>query len=110
MASVLCYVPWLGWIICIVILASQSYKTERNARFHAFQGLCLFVGWLIISWVFPTFLALFGLRFLGWSLVTMLKLALLGVWIFMIIKTSQDQTVRLPVIGDLAERMVSEQK
>src|ERR1700691_5878692 len=46
-ASLLCYIPWLGWIAAIIVLASARYKRDaaaaREVRFNAFQGLYLFV-------------------------------------------------------------------
>src|SRR5574342_964278 len=51
-ASVLCYVPWVGWIAAIVVLAADNFRNNRTVRFHAFQGLYLFVGWLLVNAVF----------------------------------------------------------
>src|SRR5689334_8179280 len=48
-ASTLCYVPWFGWIASIYVLASERFRLERDTRFHAFQGLYLFVVWLIVD-------------------------------------------------------------
>src|SRR5262249_51845415 len=50
-ASVLCYIPGLGWIASIIVLASERFRQNRQVRFHAFQGLYLFVAWLIADWV-----------------------------------------------------------
>ncbi|HWR49460.1 MAG TPA: zinc-ribbon domain-containing protein [Bryobacteraceae bacterium] len=100
-ASVLCYIPFVGWLAAIVVLASNRFRHERTVRFHAFQGLYLFVGWLLIEWVV-------GWMFLGGShhvpIVPMLKLGMVALWIFMLIKTSQDQFFSLPIVGELAER------
>ncbi len=105
-ASVLCYIPFVGWIASIVILASDRFRQDRSVRFHAFQGLYLFVAWLLIDWVVgPFFRLLPGPHF---HLDRLLELAVLGVWIFMIIKTSQEQTFSLPILGELAERSLSE--
>src|SRR5690348_9045019 len=46
-ASILCYVPGIGWIASIVVLASEKFRANRDVRFHAFQGLYLFVAWLL---------------------------------------------------------------
>jgi uncharacterized membrane protein len=114
-ASILCYVPVLGWIPSIVVLASPKFRTDKETRFHAFQGLYLFVAWLLVDWVVKPIFAISGLRELGFPgfMHTMvfeglLKALLLGVWIFMLVKTSQNETYRLPVIGELAQRSVSE--
>src|SRR5258708_10829995 len=50
-ASILCYVPWFGWIAAIIVLASDRFKRHLEIRFHAFQALYLFVAWLIVDWV-----------------------------------------------------------
>ena len=40
----------------------------------------------------------------------LMKAVIFGAWIFMIIKTSHDVMYKLPVLGDLAEKSVSEQR
>src|SRR5580693_10034721 len=50
-ASLLCYIPMVGWIAAIVVLASDRFRKETQVRFHAFQGLYLFVAWLLVDWV-----------------------------------------------------------
>src|SRR5271169_300965 len=50
-ASILCYVPGIGWIASIIVLASDRFRHNRTVRFHAFQGLYLFVLWLMEDWV-----------------------------------------------------------
>ena len=49
-ASILCYVPWFGWIGCLYVLASDKFRQEQDSRFHAYQGLYLFVAWLLADW------------------------------------------------------------
>jgi len=104
-ASLLCYIPILGWIVSIVVLASARFRADGRVRFHAFQGLYLFVAWLLVDWVlspvFPT-----SHQFIP----GLMKAIIFGAWIFMIIKTSQDTMYKLPILGDLAEKSVSEQR
>ena len=105
-AAVLCYIPWLGWIASIVVLASNRFREDFGLRFHAFQGLYLFVAWLIIDYVLgPVFRMLPGPSF---PIERLFQLAILGVWVFMMIKASHDERYSLPVIGELAERSVAE--
>jgi uncharacterized membrane protein len=106
-ASILCYIPFAGWVAAIVVLASARFRDDRTVRFHAFQGLYLFVVWLFVDWVFaPAVHFAESTR----SIADLMKLAVLGTWIWMIIKTSQNVLFRLPFIGELADRSVSEQK
>ena len=110
-ASLLCYIPILGWIVAIVVLASAKFREDTRVRFHAFQGLYLFVTWLLVDWVLSP---MFHVTFWGPPFHNffpgLLKVVIFGAWIFMIIKTSHDETYKLPILGDLAEKSVSEQR
>lgn len=104
-ASILCYVPAIGWIAAIIVLASQKFRRERNVRFHAFQGLYLFVAWLIADWVLhPMFMDFRSYMHLD----TIVKAVLLAMSIFMIVKASHEEAYSLPLFGELAERSVAE--
>ena len=87
------------------MLSSDRYQNDRQVRFHAFQGLYLFVAWLLADWVIgPIF------RGMDMHIEGLLKAAVFFTWIFMIVKTSQNQHYRLPVFGELAERSANEQR
>jgi uncharacterized membrane protein len=112
-AALLCYIPMVGWIAAIVVLASERFRRQPDVRFHAFQGLYLFVAWLMVEWVVSPALAIgewtggFPLhRFFG----HLLQLMIFAAWILMIVKVSHDEKYKLPIIGELAERSVSEQR
>jgi len=106
-AAMLCYAPWVGWIMAIIVLSSERFRQDARIRFHAFQGLYLWVAYLIVEWVVkPMFwLGHWG----GPNPVKLLLLAIVGTSIYMLIKTKQGETIRLPLIGDLAEKSVAEQ-
>ena len=105
-ASVLCYVPWMGWIAAIVVLASNTFRNDRTVRFHAFQGLYLFVAWLIVQWVFKPWQFFMGVPHV--PLAEIMQLVLLVLSIFMMVKAGEGRVYSLPVIGDLAERSLVE--
>jgi uncharacterized membrane protein len=103
-AAILCYVPGIGWIASIVALAADKFRNNYLVRFHAFQGLYLFVAWLIEDWVLhPLFRGLPGM-----NIDRLLKAFLLFVSIFMMVKASREERYSLPIIGELAERSVAE--
>ena len=107
-ASICCYIPGVGWIASIIVLASQKFRKDRVVRFHAFQGLYLFVSWLLIDWVVEplfSFPAPFPIRHIS----GLLKLLLFAAWIFMIIKVRNGEDYRLPLLGELADRSAQEQ-
>jgi len=103
-ASLLCYIPVAGWIMSIIVLASAKYRDDFETRFHAFQGLYLFVAWLITDWVLSPIMGH------GLHLGSVLKAAIMFAWIFMLIKVAHRERFKLPIIGDLAEKSVSEQR
>lgn len=112
-AALLCYIPIVGWIAAIVVLASARFRHDHIVRFHAFQGLYLFVAWLIVDWVLSPVFAI-GFLVPGAHMhrifPALLKLLVFGSWIFMMIKVSHDQNFKLPILGELAEKSVSEQR
>jgi len=103
-ASILCYVPWVGWVAAIVVLASDRFRRDRAVRFHAFQGLYLFVAWLIADQVVrPIFDSVTHLH--PYRIV---EAVLLAASIFMMVKAAHEETYALPLFGELAERSVAE--
>ena len=112
-AALLCYIPLIGWIAAIVVLASERFRRETQVRFHAFQGLYLFVGWLLVEWVISPALyaSSFGMGYPFHRVATsVLQLVIFAAWVFMIIKVAHNEDYKLPIVGELAERSVSEQR
>jgi len=107
-ASLLCYIPMVGWIAAIIVLASHRFRQEPKVRFHAFQGLYLFVAWLLVQWVVSPALEFNGgvSRLFG----GLLHLLIFAAWIYMLVKVSHNEDYRLPIVGELADRSVSEQR
>src|SRR5579872_3616230 len=111
-ASLLCYIPIMGWLAAIVVLASARFRHDTRVRFNAFQGLYLFVTWLIVDWVLGpllTFPHVWGPNIYR-IFPALMKAGIFAAWIVMIVKTAQDELYKLPILGDLAEKSVSEQR
>jgi len=104
-AAILCYVPALGWIAAIIVLASQRFRHDRPMRFHAFQGLYLFVAWLMADWVFRP-MASFMIPQL--HMHGILQAILLLMSIFMMVKAAHNEAYSLPLFGELAQRSIVE--
>ncbi len=103
-ASILCYIPGIGWIPAIIVLAADKFRHDKAVRFHAFQGLYLFVAWLLDQWV---------LRAIFWRLPhiqlhDLIALAIIVMQIFMIVKAAHEEQYSLPIFGELAARSVAE--
>ncbi len=109
-ACILCYIPVFGVIPAIIFLASQRFRTNFRVRFNAFQGLYLFVAWLIVSAAVPTLIfGGFPEHVFGHILLGLAKSALVFTWIYLLIKAAHEEEVRLPILGDLAVRSTHEQ-
>ena len=101
-ASILCYIPWLGWIAALYVLASGKFHQEEETRFHAYQGLYIFVAWLIVDWAVEPWLRLMPGPHV--PLDQLLHLGLLAVWIIMLVNTSKGRRYSLPVLFELSQR------
>jgi uncharacterized membrane protein len=101
-ASILCYVPTVGWIAAVVVLAARKFKNDHTARFHAFQGLYLFAVWLGISWIVRPMVSSLPEHFIRVDHI--MEAILLAVSIFMMVKASHDEAYVLPIIGELAQK------
>jgi uncharacterized membrane protein len=91
------------------VLASDKFRNDTETRFHAFQGLYLFVAWLIVDWVIGPIGRISG-SYMGMNPAKILKLVIFGTWIFMLVKVSHREHFKLPVLGEWAEKSVSEQR
>jgi uncharacterized membrane protein len=100
-ASALCYV--LTIITGVLFLLLTPYNKNSAIRFHAFQSIFIGVGMLLIDAVLR--LAIAGFHLFSLSFVfSLVDLAFLVLWLYMILMTYQGKTIVLPVIGDLARR------
>jgi uncharacterized membrane protein len=115
LAAMLCYLTMLccglGIIVSLVFFLTE--KTSRFVRFHALQGL-LFGGlWVAIGFVFGILQAILNaadVGILGVGLLgirAIIGLALIVFLIIAAIKAYQREIYKLPVIGDIAENIIS---
>ena len=93
----MCYVLLL--VTGILFLVLEPYKRNRRVRFHAFQSIFVNVA-IIVLWVTISVFA----RSLALLLSPLFLLVCLFLWVFLIWKALQNQTVILPVIGPMAEK------
>lgn len=110
-AALLCYIPWVGWIPSVIVLASPRFHEDKVTRFHAFQGLYLFVAWMLVKHVLEPMFRHAHFPFLPFgSLVGTLQVALIGASVFMLVKAAHNEAFRLPFFGELADKSVAEQR
>ncbi len=97
MAGALCYL--FGLVTGVVFLVLAPYNQNKLVRFHAFQSIFLNIAWLVL-WV------VLGLLTHGLIIFLSPIIGLAGVvlWLYMMYTAFNAKKVKLPVIGDLAEK------
>jgi uncharacterized membrane protein len=112
----LCYVGnlvcALGLILSIITIVTE--KTNKLARFHAFQSVFLSVMWfvvIVLYWIMAIVGAVMdnAMGFPLFSLVFMLLIGLILLVLFIgmviaAVKAFQGQIYKLPIIGNLADQ------
>lgn len=99
-ASALCYL--FGLVTGIIFLLIAPYNQNKTVRFHAFQSIFLHVGFIVL-WILLGFMGILT-HGLGFFLYPLLGLAAIIVWLYMMYSAYNSKKVKLPVIGDLAEK------
>lgn len=80
------------WVLCLVPLIFR--RKSKLAKFHAKQGLLLFVVEVLLSWLFPV-------PIIGWALgVLVMFLAILG-----IINALNGTLWEMPFLGRYAKKL-----
>ena len=99
-ASALCYL--FGLVTGIIFLLIAPYNQNKLIRFHAFQSIFLHVAFIIL-WILLGMLGILT-HGLGFFLYPLLGLLAIIVWLYMMFTAYNGKKVKLPVIGDLAEK------
>jgi uncharacterized membrane protein len=106
-ASILCYIPTVGWIAAVVVLSARKFRNDKLVRFHAFQGLYLFAAWLLVQWVVHPLVSAVQDHVV--RIDHILDVLLLAASVLMMVKASHDEHYVLPIIGELAQKSAAEQ-
>jgi uncharacterized membrane protein len=99
-ASALCYL--LGFVTGIIFLVLTPYNQNRTIRFHAWQSIFLNLAFIIFTVVLPAVGHLVGV-----ALLSVIDIAGFVLWIYLLFSVYNGKQVRLPVIGDLAEKQAN---
>lgn len=98
-ARILGVLAYLGGAISGVVLLIVE-KRDRFVRFHAMQSVVTFLAVLVLR------LAVAGLPVIGALLLLPFVVAVVGLWIFLMIKAWNGESYKLPYVGDFAEHLL----
>jgi uncharacterized membrane protein len=108
LSALLCYLAW--WVSGIVFLVVE--QQHREVRFHAAQSLVLFGGVSVVLLLLA--MLTLGMLFISptavditYKLSTLVGLAALAVWLFLMLKILMGESFRVPFAGDLAARIAA---
>ncbi len=105
-AGLLCYV--FGWVSGLIFLLIDK---RPFVKFHGAQSIafniCIVPIWfaLWIVWLILLHVPIIGL--LGVAIFPIFGLAVFAVWIFLMYKAYSHEKFKLPIIGDIVEKMVN---
>jgi uncharacterized membrane protein len=94
-AGLLCYS--LGWVTGLIFLLIDK---RPWVKFHAAQSIAVFGGLTVIR-----IGLLFMSHLLGWAIFGLIGLVSLVLWIFLMVKAYQHETVRIPIAADIADSL-----
>lgn len=109
-AGLLCYL--FGWVSGLIFLLLDK---RRFVRFHAAQsiGLCaaalvVSIAFWIITFILGLITAMLGVPvgFLTALLFPLIMLGIFALFIFCMIKAYQNQMYKVPIVGNIVEKMV----
>lgn len=92
----------LGFVTGILLVLIE--KDNRFVRFHSIQSIAAFLPLYVVGSVL---LVLTATPYVGWIfgiLYSMLLLADFILWILLMFKAYRNETFKLPIIGNLAEK------
>jgi uncharacterized membrane protein len=111
-AGLLCYV--FGWISGLIFLLIDK---RPFVKFHGAQSIALnicFVAVWILYVIFSFFVTMvsamlhFPIGFISFFLLPVIGLVFLATWIFMMFKAYSHEKFKLPIIGNMVEKMVGQ--
>lgn len=101
----------LSYIFPLPVIFLFMKEKNEFIRFHSIQAIIVMVFLIIFFSVFQSLsLMVHAFGLFGWILqniiYTVLGLASLALWVFLLIKAYQGERWKVPVVGDIAEKQL----
>jgi uncharacterized membrane protein len=104
-------ISYITFIPAVLFLVMEPYNRDRFVRFHAWQCIALTIVAVGISIIF-TVLSVMSFHMLWWMFMLIrlaVRLILFVFWLIALIKASQGQWYKIPIVGDLAASFAGSQ-
>jgi uncharacterized membrane protein len=101
-------IAYITLIPAIVFLIIAPFKNSSYVRFHAWQSIFFFIAWAVIDILVGVVQNLVpSTVFLTLTVLQLVGLAIFIVWIIVFVQAFNGKRIKLPVIGDLAEKQAN---
>jgi uncharacterized membrane protein len=99
---------YITLIPAIVFLIIEPFKRNSYVRFHAWQSIFFFVAWAVIDILVGVVQNIVpSAVFLTLTVLQLVGLAIFVVWIVVFVSAFGGKRLKLPIIGDLAEKQAN---
>ena len=99
---------YITLIPAIVFLIIEPFKKSSYVRFHAWQSIFFFVAWAVINILVGVVQNIVpSAVFLTLTVLQLVGLAIFLVWIYVFVSAFGGKRLKLPIIGDLAEKQAN---
>ena len=110
-AGLLCYIFW--WVSGLIFLLIDKrpfvrFHAAQDIAFNIVMAIVMFVFWIVV--IVLTFVTAFlhiPIGILTVFLWPVVGIAFFGTWIFLMYKAYNHEMFKLPIIGDIVEKMVN---
>ena len=100
-------IAYLTFIPAIIFLVVAPYNQKASIRFHSWQSILLFAAMVVIDIALAIVLGILTF-IIPWYLIGsiwwLIRLAWLVIWLLPMINAFQGKRIKLPIIGDFAEK------
>lgn len=105
-------ISYITFIPAVIFLVVAPYNRDRFVRFHAWQCIALTIVAVGIGIIFSV-LSMMTFHILWWLFMLIrvaVRLVLFVFWLIALIKASQGQWYKIPIVGDLAASFAGSQQ
>lgn len=105
-------ISYITFIPAVLFLVMEPYNRDRFVRFHAWQCIALTIVAVGIAIIFHI-LSILSFHLLWWLMLLInlaIRLILFVFWLIALIKASQGQWYKIPIVGDLAASFAGQQQ
>jgi len=101
---------YITFVPAVVFVLTERFKHNRFVRFHAFQSIFLTVATILVAIAMRILYSLLVLipvvgYLLAWLGSAVLLLGWVILWLVLLVKAVQGESLKLPWIGSLAEKV-----